>query len=128
MYFIVGFGLLMMYFSIIMIIRPNYWSNGIILFSEKPYFHWFEVISRLFSGILFVYFHKSALYPSLLLAMGYLLIAVGLGLLIVGPAKHRKFAVWSALTFKHIFRPAGACSFIFGVFLIYVSKIGIVGS
>ncbi|MCF6193520.1 MAG: hypothetical protein L3J46_04215 [Kangiellaceae bacterium] len=128
MYFIAAFGLVMMGLSIIMIVNPNYWSNGIIDFSRKPYFHWFEVISRLIAGYVFVVHNKSTLYPQLILSIGYLLIAVGIGLLIAGEIKHRKFAVWSAHKFKSTFRFAGIGSFMFGIFLIYVSTIGVISN
>ena len=102
--------------------------DGIVNFSQKPYFHWFEVISRITAGFIFVFFNKSTLYPQLILSIGCLLIAVGFGLLITGPVKHRKFAVWSAYKFKSTFRPAGVGSFIFGSFLIYISTIGVISN
>lgn len=126
MYFITAFGLLMMCLSIIMMVSPNYWSNGIVRFSKKLYFHWVEIISRLTAGAVFVLFNTSTLYPQLILAIGYLLIAVGFGLVILGSVNHRRFAVWSAHKFTAIFRPAGFGSFIFGSFLIYVSTIGVI--
>ena len=126
MYFITAFGLLMICLSIIMIVNPSYWSNGIVDFSRKPYFHWFEVISRLIAGLVFVLYSQTTLYPQLVLSIGYLLIAVGFGLIITGSVKHRQFAVWSANKFKSIFRLAGFGSFIFGGFLIYISTIGVI--
>jgi len=109
-----------------MIVNPSYWSNGIIAFSKKSYFHWFEVISRLIAGLVLVSYNQTTLYPTLILNMGYLLIAVGIGLIITGSLKHRQFATWSARKFKSTFRPAGCGSFIFGSFLIYISTIGVV--
>ena len=111
-----------------MIVNPNYWSDRIVCFSQKFYFHWVEVISRLTAGLVFAIFNKSTLYPQLILSIGYLLIAVGLGLLITGSDKHRKFAVWSAHKFKSTFRPAGIVSFIFSTFLIYISTIGVISN
>ncbi len=128
MYFITAFGLLLMGLSIIMIVNPNYWSDRILSFSEKPYFHWFEVMSRITAGLAFITFNKSTLYPQLILSIGCLLIAVGFGLLITGSVKHRQFAVWSVYKFKSTFRPAGVGSFIFGMFLIYVSTIGVISN
>lgn len=107
-----------------MIVNPKKWSNGIINFSKKPYFHWFEIISRLIAGLLFVRYSETTLYPQLVLSIGYLLMAVGFGLVITGSVKHRRFAVWSALKFKSTFRPAGFGSLIFGSFLIYISTFG----
>jgi len=111
-----------------MIVNPNYWSNGIVDFSRKPYFHWFEVISRLIAGLVFVFYNQTTLYPHLILNIGYLLITVGFGLIITGSMRHRKFAVWSVHKFKSTFRPAGFGSFIFGSFLIYISTIGVISS
>lgn len=128
MYFITGFGLLMMCLSIIMIVNPAYWSDGIISFSKKTYFHWFEIISRLIAGIFFVIFSNTTLYPQLILAIGYLLICVGAGLFITGATKHRTFAVWSAHKFKSTFRPAGFASLMFGIFLVYISSVGVISS
>ncbi len=128
MYFITAFGLLMMCLSLIMIINPSYWSDGIVRFSKKSYFHWFEVSSRVIAGYVFVLFNKSTLYPQLINSIGYLLIAVGFGLIIIGSIKHCKFAVWSAHKFKSTFRPAGVGSFLFGGFLIYISTIGIISN
>jgi hypothetical protein len=125
MYFIAASGLLMMCLSVVMVVNPNYWADGIVNFSTKPYFHRFEVISRLITGLIFVLFNKSTLYPQLILGIGYLLIVVGFGLLMTGSVKHRKFAVWSAHKCKNIFRPAGIGSFIFGMFLIYLSTMGV---
>ena len=125
MYFIAAFGFLMICLSIIMIVNPNYWSNGIIDFSRKTYFHWFEVGSRIIAGLVFVFYGKNTLYPQLIHSFGYLLIAVAFGLIITGSVKHRQFAVWSAHKFKNIFRPAGIGSFIFGTFLIYISTTNI---
>lgn len=111
-----------------MILNPSYWSNGIIEFSRKSYFHWFEVITRLIAGLVFVCYNQTTLYPLLILSIGYLLIAVGIGLIITGSVKHRQFAVWSARKFKSTFRPAGFGSFIFGSFLIYISTIGVINN
>lgn len=121
MYFIAAFGLLMMCLSIVMIVNPEYWSNGIVKFSKKNYFHWFEIVSRLASGIVFILYHESTLYPLLILNIGYLLIAVSVGLLLIGSVKHRKFAVWSAHKCKNIFRPSGIGAFMFGIFLLQIS-------
>lgn len=123
MYFIASFGLLMMCLSIIMIVNPNYCSAGIIEFSRKKYFHGFEIASRLSAGLIFVFYKESARHSDLIVGIGYLLILVGLGLMLIGSNKYRKFATWSANKFKRTFRPAGFCSFIFGGFLIYTSTI-----
>ncbi len=124
MYFITGFGVLMMILSIVMIVSPRYWSDGIISFSQKSYFHWFEVISRAIAGLIFVHFYESTLHPNLIFAAGCLLVAVSVGLVLAGSVKHRKFAVWSANKFKKTFRVSGFGSLCFGMFLVYISSFG----
>lgn len=124
MYFIAFFGLMLILLSLVMIINPEYWSKGIVKFSKKPWFHPFEIISRIGFGVVFVIFAKQTLYPKLILFLGYLLIAVGIGLLLTPPSKHKQFAVWSAYKFKKTFRPMGFGSLLFGAFLFYAGIIG----
>ena len=123
MYFIAFFGFLMAALSVVMIVSPQYWSDGILKFSEKPYFHPAEIVSRLLFGGIFVAFAEQTLYPRLNLAIGYLLVIVGVGLILTPPSAHRRFAIWSAQRFKNVFRPAGFASFVFGLFIAY-SAIG----
>ena len=114
----------MILLSIVMITNPENWSNRIVKFSEKPYFHPFEILSRLAFGVVFIMAADQTLYPSLMLVIGYLLIGVGVGLLLIPPSKHRQFAVWSARRFKNTFRPMGLGSLFFGAFLIYATVSG----
>ncbi|MDT0605265.1 hypothetical protein [Thalassotalea castellviae] len=118
---IAAFGLLMMCLSVFMIIKPDYWSDAIIKFSKMTYFHWFEVLSRFIFGCVFLYYHQSTQSPLLFNFLGYLLIAVSIGLLIVGENNHQRFALWSAHKFRKIFRPAGFLSFAFGLYIFYIS-------
>ena len=121
MYFIAFFGFLLMLFSVLMIIKPECWADGIVKFSQKLWFHPFEILSRFVFGLGFVLFAEETLYPKLTLVIGYLLIAVSVGLLFTPPAKHRQFAVWSAHKFRNKFRWLGFASLFFGAFLIYIA-------
>lgn len=123
MYFIAAFGLLMMCLSVVMIANPNYWSAGILAFSKKPYFHWFEISTRFIAGFIFILSYKASLFPNLILGFGVMLLGVSFGLVIAGSARHRQFAVWSALKFNKVFRFAGFASFMFGILLIYTSNV-----
>lgn len=118
---IIVFAFLMMAFSVLMIINPQAWSKGIIAFSNKSYFHVFEVVSRLFFAAVFIYYSPQANYPQVFYGIGVLLLLVGCGLLFTPPQKHRQFALWSAVKFINVFRFAGCFSFIFSVFLLYAS-------
>ncbi len=121
MYLIAFFGVLMVALSCVMIASPKAWSDGIVKFSEKPYFHPFEVISRILFGIIFIAFADQTRYPTMNSTIGYLLTLVGVGLLLTPPVRHRRFAVWSAERFRHIFRPAGLVSLVFGMFIVYTA-------
>jgi len=117
MFFVLIFGFLMMLLSMIMIVRPKQWADGIVRFSKYQYFHQFEIVSRGFFGVLFVIFGKDTFAPNLISGIGWLLILVSFGLLLIGPDRHKKFARWSAQKFEPTFRPAGTCSLAFGLFL-----------
>lgn len=119
MYAIAFFGILMILLSAVMVADPDYWSNGIVMFSRAKYFHGFEIISRLGFGAIFVAFSEQTLYPAVMDVFGYLMVAVGVGLLIAGSSRHKQFAVWSAKKFNKIFRPAGIVSIGFGIFITY---------
>lgn len=113
----------MMILSLIMIIRPKSFADGIVRFAEKPWFHPFEIISRFAFGLGFVYFSEQTLYPKLMTVIGIGLVFVSVGLLLTPPAKHREFALWSAERFKDLFRWFGFVSLVFGGFLIYAAVI-----
>ena len=63
MYLIAAFGFLMMVLSLLMIVKPDAFSKGIIVFSEKSYFHLFEIISRLAAGVIFAGFSANTVFP-----------------------------------------------------------------
>ena len=123
-YAIAFFGILMILLSVVMAIDPDKWSNGILKFSRMTYFHGFEVVSRLSFGAIFITFSEQTLYPAVMGAFGYLMVAVGVGLLIAGPSRHKQFAVWSAKKFNKTFRPAGIASIVFGAFIVYAALNG----
>ena len=124
MYAIAFFGILMILLSAVMVIDPNYWSNGIVRFSRAKYFHGFEIISRLGFGAIFIAFSEQTLYPAVIGVFGYLMVVVGVGLLIAGASRHKQFAVWSAKKFNKTFRPAGTVSIVFGIFIAYAALVG----
>lgn len=121
MYFIAIFAALMMVLSTIMVINPYYFSDGIISFSKKSYFHLFEICSRIIAGIIFAFYSKDTLYPPIFLFVGYMLILVGIGLSLTPPRFHKEFAVWSANRFRSLFRLIGIFSIPISLFLIYAS-------
>lgn len=121
MYLIAAFGLLMMVLSLTMVIKPDSFSAGIITFSEKPYFHVFEIVSRIIAGLIFVTYATDTVFPTVISVIGFALILVGVGLALTPPRVHRKFAVWSANEFRDRFRLIGIVSVPLSSLLIYVA-------
>lgn len=121
MYLIAGFGFLMMLLSLSMIIKPDSFSEGIITFSEKSYFHLFEVISRIIAGLIFIAYAEDTVFPTVISIIGFALILVGVGLALTQSRLHRKFAVWSANEFRDKFRLIGIVSVPLSLLLIYVA-------
>ena len=121
MYLIAAFGFLMMLLSFLMVVKPDSFSKGIILFSEKSYFHLFEIISRIAAGVIFTAYAANTVFPKTILFIGYGIILVGIGLALTPPKLHKKFAVWSANNFRTKFRLIGFASVPLSIFLIYAA-------
>lgn len=121
MYFIAAFGLLMLIFSLMMLFRPYAFAQGIINFSEQPYFHPFEIISRLVAGGLFVAYAAETQFPLLFKIIGLVLLLVGAGLALTPVKLHKKFAVQSAHSCRSYFRLIGMFSVVLAVALIYAA-------
>lgn len=121
MYFIAAFGLLMLIFSLMMLFRPFAFAQGIINFSEQPYFHPFEIISRLSAGGIFVAYASDTQFPLVIKVIGLVLLLVGAGLALTPPRLHKKFAVQSANSCKNSFRFIGLVSVVLAVALIYAA-------
>ena len=121
MYSIAVFGFIMVLISVVMMAKPDAWARCIVLYSRMPYMHALEILIRLGFGLLFVKYASDAKFPLTIEIMGYILLAVGIGLMLTPPSSHRRFAVWSVEKFSKHFRRAGLVSFAFGVFLIYVA-------
>jgi hypothetical protein len=108
-----------MLLSLLMVMKPESFSKGIISFSEKSYFHLFEIISRIATGIIFTVYAADTAFPKTILYIGYGLILVGISLALAPPKLHRKFAVWSAISFRNKFRLIGIASLPLSIFFIY---------
>jgi uncharacterized protein YjeT (DUF2065 family) len=121
MYFIAAFGLLMLFFSLMMLFRPHNFAQGIINFSEQPYFHPFEIISRLIAGGIFIAYGPDTQFPLLFKIIGSVLLLVGVGLACTPPGLHKKFAVQSANSCRNYFRFIGVVSVVLAIALIYAA-------
>ena len=104
-----------------MAVNPQSFAEGIITFSEKRWFHVFEIISRSIAGLIFIAFSNSTLYPLAFKVLGYGFLIVAFGLVILAPKRHKKFAVWAAHNFENKFRAIGIVSIPLGVLLVYMA-------
>jgi len=121
MYAIVLFGSVMVAISVAMVARPEAWEQAALRFTRLRYMHPFEIVTRIGFGLLFVTYADDSKFPTFIRLFGYLLLAVGLGLLVTPPSYHRRFGVWSIERFSKYFRFAGLASLAFGIFLIYAA-------
>lgn len=121
MYFIAAFGVLMLLLSLMMLFRPHAFAQGIINFSQQPWFHPFEIISRLIAGGIFVAYAAETQFPLLFKVIGLVLLLVAAGLALTPPGLHKKFAVQSANSCRSYFRLIGLVSVVLAVALIYAA-------
>ncbi len=121
MYAIAINGVLIVAISLVMVARPEVWARFIVRFSRMPYMHLLEILIRVGFGILFLRYADDTKFPLTIEIMGYVLLAVGVGLILTPPSSHRRFAVWSVEKFSKYFRRAGLVSLAFGMFVIYAA-------
>jgi len=116
---VVIFGIGMVIFGLFMTIKPLKFSAGITSFSEKPWFHLFEIFSRLVLGVLFLLIADQTAYPNTIKIIGGVLCFVSLFLVIIGAKKHRAFAQRTSTIGKH-FRILGVFAILCGIGVIYL--------
>ena len=114
-------GALMALISLCMAIAPARFADAVLAFSQWRWFHAFEVLSRLSIGAAFVVVSDTFVYPAFATGLGYLLISVGLGLVLLGRTRHECFARWTATLSTAVFRPAGLLGFVLGALLAYLA-------
>ncbi len=120
MYAIAAIGLLTIILSTMMIASPAAWSRGIVRFAEKPYFHIFEITSRILLAGVMIFCAGQTNFPLFFRSIGGVFLFAGLFLIIIGEKRHRAFAAKSA-TFNKLFRPAGFAGVVFGSFIIFAA-------
>ena len=116
------FGLGMAFLGLLMTIRPISFANSIVTFSDKPWFHRFEISSRLLVGGLLWWFAEQSAYPLLMTGLGVLLCFVGVFLMVIGEQRHRQFARLTANIGEN-FRYIGLLSVLLGLGLSYYAVI-----
>jgi hypothetical protein len=119
MHLLVIFGIGLLGFGCYMVVKPLQFSRGIVWFSEKKWFHTFEIISRLVFGVIFLMLADKTSYPSVVSLLGGVLCFVSLFLIIIGPSRHRRFALLTSGIGKQ-FRFFGLLVILCGLGLIYL--------
>ncbi len=119
MLILVMFGFGMFVLGSVMVFKPITFANGIAKFSGKPWFHVFEIVSRLIIGVLLILFAQQTSFPKTVTILGVLLCFVSVFLLVIGESRHKYFA---RLTSKIgvYFRPIGLFAQLCGVGLMYI--------
>ena len=113
------FGVGMVGISLALMARPDASAEAALRFVRLPYFHPFEIVTRLGFGVLFVLYADQSKFPTVIRVFGYILVAVGLALMVTPPSYHRRFGIWSVDKFSKYCRVAGLGSLAFGVLLVY---------
>jgi uncharacterized protein YjeT (DUF2065 family) len=113
------FGIGMMAFGLLMAIRPLQFSDGVLSFSNKSWYHTFEILSRLIPGIAFISAALLSDFSVLLLSVGLLFCFASVFLVWMGPSRHRKFATMLSRLGKH-FRMLGYFAILFGAGIAYI--------
>ena len=113
------FGIGMLLTGGYMIVAPMKFSNGLALFSQKPWFHAFEISSRLILGLLFLSIAKNTSYPGVFTFIGWLLCFVSVFLLLIGSSRHKRFALLTSNIGKN-FRVLGFVAVTGGASIIYL--------
>lgn len=121
MYIIATYGVLIVILSALMVARPALWVDMAVRYIRLPYMHPLEIAICVGFGLPFVLYAGDSAYPGLFSAFGYLLLAVGVGLMLTPPSVHRRFGVWSLETTGKYFRPLGVLSLAAGGFLVYAA-------
>jgi hypothetical protein len=114
------FGAGMILLGAIMFIQPMRFANGIAAFSQKAWFHVFEIVSRLVIGVLFMIFAQHTAFYQLIFGLGALLVGVSIFLIVIGEQRHKSFAM-KTVKIGHKFRPIGMIAILAGGSLLYVA-------
>lgn len=124
MIFVLLFGFGMSIFGFYMSIKPTQFSKGIIQFSEKSWFHLFEITTRFVLGGAFIAFSQQTNYPRVVFSLGIIFCIASVFLLLLGSKKHRQFAVFISEYLKNKFRYIGYFAIILGAVIMYIAVAG----
>lgn len=120
MILIIFFGFGMIGFGCLMAVKPIQFSHGIVRFSEQPWFHTFEIISRLIAGLVFLLLADETAYPKIVLFIGGILCFTGMFLFLIGAERHKRFARLTSDIGQN-FRPIGFVAILCGLGIVHLA-------
>lgn len=115
------FGIFLIVVSLFMLIAPHRVARCAVSYCNQWFMHPLEIAICVVSGAAFALFGSNSCFPTPFQWCGYLLLAVGFGLMLTPPSLHRRFGVWSLEKFERFFRPASFLSLVAGVVVVYGS-------
>lgn len=115
------YGLLITALSVWMVARPGRVAELGLRYCRWRWMHPVEILLCIGFGAAFVFAAERSGLPAVLRVFGYLLLAVGGGLVLTPPSLHRRFGIWSIEKTGRFLRLAGVGSLGFGIFLLYVA-------
>lgn len=115
------FGVFLIVVSLFMFVTPARFSRVAVTYCNKWYMHPVEISICAVSGAAFAFFGSSSRFSAPFQSFGYLLLAVGAGLILTPPSLHRRFGLWALRKFGAFLRPASIFSLAAGLLVVYGS-------
>ncbi len=116
------FGLAMLVAGGVLAVRP-----GVLLAWLRPranagWLHGLAVVVRLLLGGLLVYAAHLSRFPLAIATLGWLALAAGLGLAVIGRARFRRLMAWALGMPESLARVGGVLAALFGAFVLYAFR------
>lgn len=116
------FAFLIVLAGFVLLINPETVFGFLRNNSDSLAIHVIAVITRLIVGALLITQSTVSKYPQAVEVIGWIFIAAGLSLAVIGRKNFRKLMSWVLTTFKPFGRFAGVIAIAFGGFLVYAFR------
>ena len=121
MYALAGIGLLLIASSLAILLSPERWARFWVEFSGKSYFHVVEIGSRIVLAVMLFAFAEQAIHPLGIRILGGVVACGVIGLLVMGEARHKRFAVVVFDKYLRLIRWMGLAGIVVGLWVVYAS-------
>ncbi|MBX2879650.1 MAG: hypothetical protein KTR32_06955 [Granulosicoccus sp.] len=112
-------GSLILLAGVLLLINQEIIFGFLRTYSEYPLVHVVAVVVRLLIGALLVMYSGESKFPVAIEVLGWIIIAAGIVLAVMGRANFRKLLHWVLIHLAPYGRIFGVVAFIFGGFLVY---------